>query len=176
MKNKGEKLQGVEQDLSERLTDLSAVKSELNALLAEIETLRKGIADIEKISDSSLKNEDSWRERFQAVPRKLGKGYIVEGERLENAINTLAEQDKQIHALSAEVKSLQVEIERYKFGYESPLQKVEKTRKVKEISDTLNAYKSVVGNLPADQRQNIERLVREQLHGGTQTKSRNKER
>lgn len=175
LKNKGEELQGVEQDLSERLVDLSAVKSELNTLLAEIETLRKGIADIEKLSSQSPKTENEWQERFQAVPRKLGKGYIVDGEQLDKASKLLAKQDKQLVALSAEVKSLRNDIDRYKFGYESPLQKVEKTRKVKEISDTLNAYKSVISHLPTDLQRNIERLVREQLHGIT-TKDRGKER
>lgn len=172
LRDKQEKLQGVEKDLSERLTDLSAVKSDLNTLLAEIDTLRKGIADIEKLSDVRPKTEDEWQQRFQAVPRKLGKGYIVEAEQLEKASKALAKQEKQLVALSAEVKSLRSDIERYKFGYESPLTKVEKARKVKDITDTLNAYKSIVGKLPADLRQNIERLVREQLHGGTQTKSR----
>lgn len=175
LQEKQEKLHGVEKDLSERLTDLSTAKSDLDTLLNEIKTLREGIADIQKLSDVRPKTENEWQQRFQAVPRKLGKGYIVEAEQLEKASKALAKQEKQLVALSAEVKSLRNDIERYKFGYESPLQKVEKTRKVKEISDTLNAYKSVISHLPSDLRQNVERLVREQLHGRT-SKDRSKER
>lgn len=163
LQSKGEKLQGVEKDLSERLVDLSTAKSELDTLLIEIKTLREGIADIQKLSDRSPKNENEWQERFQAVPRKLGKGYIVEAEQLEKASKTLAKQEKQLIALSAEVKSLQQRNGSMRLGYESPLQKVEKARKMKNLDDTVKAYKDIVAQLPSNLRQSIERAVKERL-------------
>lgn len=163
LQSKGEKLQGVEKDLSERLVDLSTAKSELDTLLTEIKTLREGIADIQKLSDRRPKTENEWQERFQAVPRKLGKGYIVEAEQLENASKTLAKQEKQLVALSAEIKSLQQRNDSMRLGYESPLQKVEKARKMKNLDDTVKAYKDIVAQLPSNLRQSIERAVKERL-------------
>lgn len=157
------KLLAEEKNLSKTLSALSAVKEEKTAIEDELKMATDSVVDVKKISSRAPITQDEWQAKFKATPRKLGKGYVVDGEELEKACKQLAKQDKQIVLLAAEVDSLRNNKSRLELGYINPLERVKQATERQEMIQAIEAYKNAVRKLPQAYRQAVVREVKAEL-------------
>lgn len=173
-----EKLVKGRKQLEEKLTVL---RSEQSTLEKEVETLtvsvqelrekkkdldnhiiecRKTVVDIEKAENRTPKTAEQWLIALGAEKRKIGSGYIVPDYKIESLARKMAEFDKKIKVLSAEVKNLTYENQQLELGYISPFKQVEQKMERDKLKSQLRAYQSVVESLPVELRETIKTAIK----------------